>query len=446
MADALEITQLIDKHIKKTISKTEKARLDAWAQESDANRLFMANHANIESVRRDVLKIWKMNEARMDQTMEKMLGQTIDYIPKQSTLESIRRITAQSIPLRIRRAVVLTATTAAAILLILTLPKLLSRRVTFAFASRSATISNLLSAMNQTVTSPTFSYLDTALKEKSRPIYDSLPEEQLVQIGNYMITKRDKRFLAVVLIERPVFDNSRKDSVISTLFIPPDLDSWQVLLPDSSKVILEPGSSLSLLLHPAADITQQRTVTLAGSATIDVHGNHDIPFKVFTNRLDISAKGTLFKVRDHFGEDSSSAILYRGRLEVGNGERTDTLQPMQKATIALHSSKIHVTRETIPLDSLSWHQAYFDFSRERLPASMKRIAAWYNIPRVRINAGIDTLTPGKLSEGRIGKDLTLDEFMREVEEPKLHLKLIDDNKTLEVSDKSDKDAQINKRL
>ena len=81
---------------------------------------------------------------------------------------------------------------------------------------------------------------------------------------------------------------------------------------------------------------------------------------------------------------------------------------------------------------MRWQTPYFDFSHERLPASIKRVIAWYNIRYYLIRSNVDTTTPGKLRTGPVGKDLTLHEFLQEVQAPDLHIWVTNDKSTLIV--------------
>lgn len=421
MADALNIEQLIAKYISGTISMEEKIRLDDWINASDENRHIMDEYTNGPSIYNGVRIILAMNEKRLDKNFNRQFQRLLresETKAQQPQIGKVVRIIFKAL-----------GSVAAVVLIGFGLSLLLGMKDRL--DDRSEKTKSTFQEMREIkVERATLTYS----KDSVRYIDDSRPEEKLIQFGNYIITKREKRYLAIVLTEKPIFDNTNTDSVISIFSIPAD-SGWQVLLPDGSKMLLDPGSSISFVLHPYAHPRQQRTILLQGGALIDVVPDPTMPFVLETLRWNISALGTLLRVRDSTGEKRTSATLYHGKLFVDNGRDTITLKPRQRASLTGSSKEIKVDPDTTTLKEIPWQHSTFNFSGERLRASMKRVAAWYNYSTVRIRPGVDTVTPGILITGNVGKDLTLDEFINEVNiTSRLHIKK-GENRTLIVEDK-----------
>ena len=151
-----------------------------------------------------------------------------------------------------------------------------------------------------------------------------------------------------------------------------------------------------------------------------------------TSRLDLSARGTLFTVRDFAGEKVSSAALSSGNLEVSNGWETVDLDSLQSASTDLSSKRIRLEKTTTFMTELPWQEAYFDFSQENLTTSLRRVAAWYGRSGIAIEKGIDTLEPGGLRGGLIRKDISLHDLLRKVETSKMRFDTTD-NKIVAIA-------------
>jgi|GEM_PF-6385424 len=405
MADAYHPVPLIRKQINGTISIPEKAWLDAWAKESEENQLLIERYTNPAAFQNDVLALLNMNAKRMDRRFAKEFRKLTrpEYI--------------QTRPQRTKKIIIWSLSAAAAVLLLVFGLPLLWRHPVNRLEARPLALRQLLREMTQKVTMAKLIYKGDSVKY----IDDARPEERLAQVGNLLITKRDRRFLAIADIDPAASDSRPTDNAIFSI---PAGESWQVLLPDNSKIFLKPGSSLSLI--------QRRTLALEGSATIDVFEDSVAPFHLLSSHLQTTVTGTLFTVRDYSNEKTATAILHRGRLTVDNGRDSAVLQPQQQAIVSSALDKISLTSDTSSGQDLRWQTPYFDFSHERLPASIKRVIAWYNIRYYLIRSNVDTTTPGKLRTGPVGKDLTLHEFLQEVQAPDLHIWVTNDKSTLIV--------------
>ena len=407
MADAYHPVPLIRKQINGTISIPEKAWLDAWANESEENRLLMERYTNPAAIRSDVRALLNMNEKRMDRRFSKEFGD----LTRPEYIQIRHQRTGKIIGWSAAIAAVVAS-------LVFGLPQLW-RHSANRLEARPVALQQLLQEMTKKVTMATLTYKGDSV----RYIYidDARPEERLAQVGNLLITKRDRRFLAIADVDPAASDNKSTDNAIFSI---PAGESWQVLLPDNSKIFLKPGSSLSLI--------KKRTLALEGSATIDVYEDSVVPFHLLSSHLQTSVTGTRFTVSDYRDGKTAMAILHRGRLTVDNGTDSVMLQPKQQAIVSSAFDKIRLANDTSFGEELRWQTPYFDFSHERLPASIKRVIAWYDIRYYRIRSDVDTTTLGKLRSGPVGKDLTLHEFLQEVQAPDLHIWVSNDKSTLIV--------------
>ncbi len=87
----------------------------------------------------------------------------------------------------------------------------------------------------------------------------------------------------------------------------------EILLPDGSKVILEPYSSLK---YPASFSGKQRDVFLKGEAFFDVTRDTTMPFLIYANETITKVLGTSFTIRAFDGDDDVEVIVKTGRVAV----------------------------------------------------------------------------------------------------------------------------------
>lgn len=98
-------------------------------------------------------------------------------------------------------------------------------------------------------------------------------------------------------------------------------DSHEVKLPDGSRVVLRPGTQVSLAKGFGVS---NRDLELDGEAIFEVTGGAAIPFIVHTRNLEIAVLGTRFHV-DAFRKNAGEQVdLLEGRLRVQKSYRSDT--------------------------------------------------------------------------------------------------------------------------
>jgi ferric-dicitrate binding protein FerR (iron transport regulator) len=85
-------------------------------------------------------------------------------------------------------------------------------------------------------------------------------------------------------------------------------------LPDSSEVVLEPGSEFSF--DPSNYNSRERKVFLKGSAFFDVEKDASKPFYILTPNSEVRVLGTSFKVSDKSGKDSVFVSVITGKVRL----------------------------------------------------------------------------------------------------------------------------------
>ena len=93
----------------------------------------------------------------------------------------------------------------------------------------------------------------------------------------------------------------------------------QIILPDGSKVVLKPNSTLRFTRQFTGNT---RTVVLSGEAFFDVAHNPAKPFIIRTGEVTTTVLGTAFNVVAWPGEPTVAVTVTRGKVKVSNQQKT----------------------------------------------------------------------------------------------------------------------------
>jgi len=124
----------------------------------------------------------------------------------------------------------------------------------------------------------------------------------------------------------------------------------RMLLADGSEVWLNAGSSLR---YGNNFNRLSREVFLSGEAFFSVVSDKSKPFTVSTSRLIVKAFGTKFNVKSYSDENSESAILVEGSIEVevkGHGRKAENfrLKPNEKLVIRDEGAELTTMNQDKP--------------------------------------------------------------------------------------------------
>lgn len=108
----------------------------------------------------------------------------------------------------------------------------------------------------------------------------------------------------------------------------------EVWLPDSTRVLLNAGSTLQI---DSIFGQHSRKVYLTGEALFDVTHNKDLPFSVYVKNFEVKVLGTLFNVKAYPDDKEEVASLIKGKIELvmkNQGGKSFILQPNEKAVVS----------------------------------------------------------------------------------------------------------------
>ena len=187
-------------------------------------------------------------------------------------------------------------------------------------------------------------------------------------------------------------------------------------LSDGTNVWLNSESSLR---YPVIFNGHDRTVEIKGEGYFEVKKKVDQPFIVHVeNGPKIEVLGTTFNVNAYPDELNIKTTLLDGSLRVASV----VLKPGQQAWLA--GQKI-VLNKVDTSDVVAWKNGLFAFQDADLPSVMRQLARWYNI-----DVNYEGLIPKEKFQfnGKIGKDLSLDNVLDLLNNAQVHFRIEAGNK------------------
>lgn len=153
------------------------------------------------------------------------------------------------------------------------------------------------------------------------------------------------------------------------------------LLPDSSKVWMQPGSSIRF----AKEFNADRRVWLTGNSLFEVRKQAGSTFRVYIEKAFIEVKGTCFLIKQNKTEESK-ITLFNGSIEF-NIEGTDrqiAMRPMQEMIY----NPVGATTELRQVHNVDWQNGKYNFTNIGLKRLVEIMNQMYDT-EIRLEAGIN---------------------------------------------------------
>lgn len=172
--------------------------------------------------------------------------------------------------------------------------------------------------------------------------------------------------------------STAESMVLST----PKGGTYQVVLPDGSKVWLNALSSLTLPSNFANSV--DRHVVLKGEAYFEIAKSETVvdgkkkrrPFIVAVADKTVEVLGTHFNVKHYEDEPGVKTTLLEGSVKVVAGKQQKIIVPGQQA---LASGQTISTANVDVEEVVAWKNGNFQFADERIQNIMQEIGRWYNV-------------------------------------------------------------------
>jgi len=177
--------------------------------------------------------------------------------------------------------------------------------------------------------------------------------------------------------------------------------TYQVILPDGTKVWLNAASSLEFPV--SYEGAKERTAVLQGEAYFEIFKNEAQKFVLTTKSAGkipaqrVEVLGTHFNINSYPDEGNTTTTLLEGSVKIN--ENT-FLKPGQQAELS-ENGTLKVSAANVEV-AAGWKDGFFRFDRADLPAVMRQISRWYDI---------DVKYEGKIPEasfdGKVYRNLNL---------------------------------------
>ncbi len=209
-----------------------------------------------------------------------------------------------------------------------------------------------------------------------------LPNGQIVQLKEHkdglVINASDLRYKGGATIAHEGPATNTQQIVLST----PKGGTYQVTLPDGSKVWLNALSSISI---PADLATRfDRRLELKGEAYFEIARSHmqvngadrRRPFIVTANNSTVQVLGTRFDVKSYAEEPGVRTTLLEGSVNFTSGKKHQLMLPGQRSV----SNGQGITTTYVDVDEvIAWKNGNFQFADQKIQTIMHEIGRWYNV-------------------------------------------------------------------
>jgi len=151
-------------------------------------------------------------------------------------------------------------------------------------------------------------------------------------------------------------------------------ETYQVLLPDGSRVWLNAASSLTYTTSLVRD--GKRMVKLDGEAYFEVAKDKKHPFVVESSDQTVEVIGTHFNINAYENEQQTSTTLLEGTVKVTSGSKSELIRPGQQV---LNRNKLLQVKAVNPEDITDWKEGDFFLNHVDFKTAMRKIARWYDV-------------------------------------------------------------------
>ena len=160
-----------------------------------------------------------------------------------------------------------------------------------------------------------------------------------------------------------------------------------VCLPDGSTVTLNHYSSLS---YPEKFKSDKREVKLNGEAYFEVARNHEKPFTVKSQAMDVRVLGTSFNIKCRPDNSFAETTLVEGEVEVK--DKSDkgriTLLPGQKAVLNRVTGRMQV-KQVDPKMEIVWHNDLIPFEKSSIFQIAAALERFYGV-KIILSPDVDS--------------------------------------------------------
>lgn len=206
------------------------------------------------------------------------------------------------------------------------------------------------------------------LADGSEIVLDHTQEGKLADQGGAQVFRKEGAILSYLT------DANKEEAVVHNTLSTPKGGTYQLLLPDGTKVWLNSYSSLNF---PSQFKGAERKVILKGEAYFEVVKNAKMPFKVEVEGMEVKVLGTHFNVMAYGDEKTINTSLLEGAVRVSSGSGTKLLKPGQESQMS-KNGQLKVVEADLE-EVMAWKNGWFNFNQADVPQLMRQLARWYDL-------------------------------------------------------------------
>lgn len=155
------------------------------------------------------------------------------------------------------------------------------------------------------------------------------------------------------------------------------LETREIILPDSSRVILNASSSIRYL--PSFGKTSSRDIILEGNAFFSVRKKQDHqPFVVHSNKINITVLGTEFNVNGRTSSTRVELVQGKVRVDANDLQQSAFLKPGDQVEVDTLGNRLVTSAFDTRLYS-AWTKKEWNFNQTELQEVLRLIASYYGV-------------------------------------------------------------------
>lgn len=195
-------------------------------------------------------------------------------------------------------------------------------------------------------------------------------------------------------------------------------ETYQITLPDGSKVWLNAASSLAYTA--TLNENGNRKVKLQGEAYFEVVKDANHPFIVVSEDQQIKVLGTHFNVSSYPDDKVSLTTLLEGSVDI-NGT---LLKPGHQAIQKNHQISV---KQVDTRAAVGWKNGVFIYSNENLEGIMKELSRWYDVEVIYADPALKQ----KTFSGSLSRYANVEDFIKVLKFAGINCKL--DQRTIYIT-------------
>ena len=244
--------------------------------------------------------------------------------------------------------------------------------------------------------------VDLTIKEQ---IWEKVKARCEHKKNNQVLVVLGRKFAAASLITLVVFISlwlSSKDEHPKGYTRITAQKSRMYILPDSTKVWMDPGSSIQYV----DDFNKNRTILLSGSSLFEVCKHEGSTFRIHIDKATIEVKGTCFLVKQNKSKQNE-ITLFNGEIEFtaeATGEKV-TLLPSQQLVYNTEHTQMQINYIT----AINWKDGRYTFDNIPLEELIRIVNQKYDS-----NIVLNTRKKGGAFSGSIRYDESLDDILYKI--------------------------------